>query len=136
MLVDVAISRRRVYRPESDPRALSGESGERCSPYSLVSSLAERDIYRDVNAVEDFRLSEEAQAWWQWLATQQKRDRRAMRPVITPPLPLENAGAADGVGCRRRDDAQMAEFQYFILGRRLRKPLLAGGISTRRMRIR
>lgn len=43
MLVDVA-TRRRVYQPESDPRAYPANP-ESASP-SLVSSLAERDIYR------------------------------------------------------------------------------------------
>ncbi len=51
-------------------RALSGKSGK-CQPYSLSSRRWLNVIYIDVNAVEDFHLSEEAQARWQLPTTQQ-----------------------------------------------------------------
>ncbi len=69
---------------EPDPRALSGEYERRSASSRRWLSV----IYIDVNAVEDFRLSEEAQAWWQIPATQQKlRQARDAQWVNTLPLP-------------------------------------------------
>lgn len=109
-------TRRRVYRPEPDPRALSGESGER---QSLQPSSRRwlNVIYIDVNAVEDFRLSEEAQAWWQMPATQQKlrqaRDAQWVDYATVTALKITALRMA-WTRFAARDDAQMAEFRHFI----------------------
>ncbi|VED45798.1 4-alpha-glucanotransferase (amylomaltase) [Raoultella terrigena] len=49
--------------------ALYPANPESASPYSPSSRRWLNVIYIDVNAVEDFRLSKEAQAWWQLPAT-------------------------------------------------------------------
>lgn len=51
--------------------ALYPANPESASPYSPSSRRWLNVIYIDVNAVEDFHLSEEAQAWWQLPTTQQ-----------------------------------------------------------------
>ena len=51
--------------------ALYPANPESASPYSPSSRRWLNVIYIDVNAVEDFQRSEEAQAWWQSPATQQ-----------------------------------------------------------------
>ncbi len=88
-------------------------------------------IYIDVNAVEDFRLSEEARAWWQMSATQQKAATgAAMRNKVdyatVTALRKSRRCGWRGRGFAARDDAQMAEFRRFIA--REASALLAGGI--------
>ncbi|UMX63143.1 4-alpha-glucanotransferase [Klebsiella pneumoniae] len=51
--------------------ALYPANPESASPHSPSSRRWLNVIYIDVNAVEDFQRSEEAQAWWQSPATQQ-----------------------------------------------------------------
>lgn len=71
MLVDVA-TRGGAFIGLNPIHALYPANPESASPYSPSSRRWLNVIYIDVNAVEDFRLSEEAQAWWQMPATQQK----------------------------------------------------------------
>lgn len=122
-------TRRRVYRPESDPRALSGESGERQSLQPLVSSLAERDIYRrqrrrrfpperrGTGMVANARHTAKA-------ATGARCAMGGLRYRYR----AENYGAADGVDavCRSRRCANGGVSSLYRPRRR--EPLLAGGI--------
>lgn len=122
-------TRRRVYRPEPDPRALSGESGERQSLQPLVSSLAERDIYRrqrrrrfpperrGTGMVANARHTAKA-------ATGARCAMGGLRYRYR----AENHGAADGVDavCRSRRCANGGVSSLYRPRRR--EPLLAGGI--------
>ncbi len=70
MLVDVA-KRGGSFIGLNPIHALYLANPESASPYSPSSRRWLNVIYIDVNAVEDFHLSEEAQAWWQLPTTQQ-----------------------------------------------------------------
>ncbi|MFP1497284.1 4-alpha-glucanotransferase [Escherichia coli] len=86
MLVDVA---KRGGSFIANPiHALYPANPESASPYSPSSRRWLNVIYIDVNAVEDFHLSEEAQAWWQLPTTYRRCNRRGMPTgSITPRLP-------------------------------------------------
>ncbi len=61
---------------------LSGESGERQSLQPLVSSLAERDIYRRQRRSKISVPYEEAQVWWQCPPHSKSCDRRARCAMV------------------------------------------------------
>ncbi|WP_435928693.1 4-alpha-glucanotransferase [Dryocola sp. BD613] len=70
MLVDVA-KRGGSFIGLNPIHALYPANPESASPYSPSSRRWLNVIYIDVNAVDDFLLSDEAQAWWKMPATQQ-----------------------------------------------------------------
>lgn len=74
-------------------------------------------IYIDVNAVEDFHLSEEAQAWWQLPTTQQTlqqaRDADWVDYSTVTALKMTALRMA-WKGFAQRDDEQMAAFRQFV----------------------
>ncbi|VDY37257.1 4-alpha-glucanotransferase [Salmonella enterica subsp. enterica serovar Daytona] len=129
MLVDVA-TRGGAFIGLNPIHALYPANPESASPYSPSSRRWLNVIYIDVNAVEDFRLSEEAQAWWQMPATQQKAatGARCAMGGLRYRYRAENHGAADGVDavCRSRRCANGGVSSLYRPRRR--EPLLAGGI--------
>lgn len=116
MLVDVA-TRGGAFIGLNPIHALYPANPESASPYSPSSRRWLNVIYIDVNAVEDFRLSEEAQAWWQMPATQQKlrqaRDAQWVDYATVTALKITALRMA-WTRFAARDDAQMAEFRHFI----------------------
>lgn len=74
-------------------------------------------IYIDVNAVDDFRLSKEAQAWWQKPATQQAlqraRDAEWVDYSAVTALKMTALRMA-WKSFSARDDEQMAAFRQFV----------------------
>ncbi len=74
-------------------------------------------IYIDVNAVEDFHLSEEAQAWWKLPTTQQTlqqaRDADWLDYSTVTALKMTALRMA-WKGFAQRDDEQMAAFRQFV----------------------
>lgn len=99
--------------------ALYPANPESASPYSPSSRRWLNIIYIDVNAVADFRNSEEAQAWWQLPTTQQTlrtaRDAEWVDYASVTALKL----AALSLAWRRfrqraDDDAQQAAFRQFV----------------------
>ena len=97
--------------------ALYPANPESASPYSPSSRRWMNVIYIDVNAVEDFAKSEEAQAWWKLPATQKKL--KAARDVVqvdyTAVTELKMT-ALRMVWKRfaKRNDEQMTAFRYFV----------------------
>ena len=73
MLADVA-KRGGAFIGLNPIHALYPANPESASPYSPSSRRWLNVIYIDVNGVEDFRLSKEAQAWWALPTTQQSLD--------------------------------------------------------------
>ncbi|MFR3707417.1 MAG: hypothetical protein ACLTXH_06500 [Enterobacter hormaechei] len=74
-----------IYRPQPDPRLYPADP-ESASPYSPSSRRWLNVIYIDVNALDDFKNSKEAQAWWKLDTTQQMLKQAAMRTgSIMPP---------------------------------------------------
>lgn len=74
-------------------------------------------IYIDVNAVEDFRNSDEAQAWWKMETTRQalQRARDAEWVDYASVTALKMAALRMAwKGFARRDDEQMAAFRAFV----------------------
>jgi 4-alpha-glucanotransferase len=65
--------------------ALYPANPESASPYSPSSRRWLNVIYIDVNAVEDFQRSEEAQAWWQSRRRSRPCRRRGKRMMWTIP---------------------------------------------------
>lgn len=116
MLVDVA-TRGGAFIGLNPIHALYPANPESASPYSPSSRRWLNVIYIDVNAVEDFRLSEEAQAWWQMPATQQQlrqaRDAQWVDYATVTALKITALRMA-WTRFAARDDAQMAEFRHFI----------------------
>ncbi len=91
------------------------KSGERQPIQPVFSPLAECD-YIDVNAVEDFHLSEEAQAWCSCRPRNRRCNRRGMPTgsIIHGYRP-KNDSITNGVErFRARDDEQMAAFRQFV----------------------
>ena len=74
-------------------------------------------IYIDVNAVEDFHLSEEAQAWWKLPTTQQTlqqaRDADWVDYSTVTALKMTALRMA-WKGFAQRDDEQMTAFRQFV----------------------
>jgi 4-alpha-glucanotransferase len=97
--------------------ALYPANPESASPYSPSSRRWLNVIYIDVNAVEDFRNSEEAQAWWKMDTTRQalQRARDAEWVDYASVTALKMAALRMAwKGFARRDDEQMAEFRAFV----------------------
>lgn len=116
MLVDVA-KRGGSFIGLNPIHALYPANPESASPYSPSSRRWLNVIYIDVNAVEDFRQSEEAQAWWQKPATQkalkQARDAEWVDYTAVTALKMTALRMA-WRGFTVRDDEQMAEFRHFV----------------------
>lgn len=97
--------------------ALYPANPESASPYSPSSRRWLNVIYIDVNAVEDFRNSEEAQAWWKMDTTRQAlqraRDGEWVDYASVTALKMAALRMA-WKGFARRDDEQMAEFRAFV----------------------
>lgn len=116
MLVDVA-KRGGAFIGLNPIHALYPANPESASPYSPSSRRWLNVIYIDVNAVDDFRLSEEAQAWWQMPTTQQtlKQVREAEWVDYSTVTALKLAALR--MAWKRfavRDDEQMAAFRHFV----------------------
>ncbi|WP_297196827.1 4-alpha-glucanotransferase [uncultured Pluralibacter sp.] len=97
--------------------ALYPANPESASPYSPSSRRWLNVLYIDVNSVEDFRLSEEAQAWWQLPDTQQllTAARQAEWVDYTSVTTLKMAALRLAWKTfSARDDEQMAEFRAFV----------------------
>ncbi|MDY7303272.1 4-alpha-glucanotransferase, partial [Acinetobacter baumannii] len=87
------------------------------SPYSPSSRRWLNVIYIDVNAVEDFRNSDEAQAWWKMDTTRQalQRARDAEWVDYASVTALKIAALRMAwKGFAQRDDEQMAAFRAFV----------------------
>ncbi|VUC72512.1 4-alpha-glucanotransferase [Salmonella sp. NCTC 11881] len=129
MLVDVA-TRGGAFIGLNPIHALYPANPESASPYSPSSRRWLNVIYIDVNAVEDFRLSEEAQAWWQMPATQQKlrqaRDAQWVDYATVTALKITALRMAWTRFCRSRRCANGGVSSLYRPRRR--EPLLAGGI--------
>ncbi|HFZ8996277.1 TPA: 4-alpha-glucanotransferase [Citrobacter freundii] len=97
--------------------ALYPANPESASPYSPSSRRWLNIVYIDVNAVEDFRLSEEAQAWWNMPTTQQAlqsaRDAEWVDYATVTALKMAALRMA-WKGFSARDDEQMAAFRHFV----------------------
>lgn len=97
--------------------ALYPANPESASPYSPSSRRWLNVIYIDVNAVEDFRLSKEAQAWWQLPATQQalQAARQTDDVDYTAVTALKmTALRMAWKGFSVRSDEAMTEFRQFV----------------------
>ena len=97
--------------------ALYPANPESASPYSPSSRRWLNVIYIDVNAVEDFRSSDEAQAWWKMETTRQalQRARDAEWVDYASVTALKMAALRMAwKGFARRDDEQMAAFRAFV----------------------
>ena len=97
--------------------ALYPANPESASPYSPSSRRWMNVIYIDVNALEDFRLSDEAQAWWKLPATQQKlkaaRDAEQVDYTAVTELKMTALRMAWKRFAKRHDEP-MAAFRYFV----------------------
>ncbi|MGU3415267.1 4-alpha-glucanotransferase [Enterobacteriaceae bacterium C34A] len=98
--------------------ALYPANPESASPYSPSSRRWLNVIYIDVNAVEDFGLSKEAQAWWKLPTTQQAlksaRDAEWVDYATVTALKITALRMA-WKGFSKRDDDRMAAFRQFAL---------------------
>lgn len=97
--------------------ALYPANPESASPYSPSSRRWLNVIYIDVNAVEDFRNSDEAQAWWKMETTRQalQRARDAEWVDYASVTALKMAALRMAwKGFARRDDEQMVAFRAFV----------------------
>ena len=97
--------------------ALYPANPESASPYSPSSRRWMNVIYIDVNAVEDFRLSDEAQAWWKLPATQQKLKAARDVELVDYTAVTELKMTALRMAWKRfakRHDEPMAAFRYFV----------------------
>ncbi|MCJ8727568.1 4-alpha-glucanotransferase, partial [Escherichia coli] len=116
MLVDVA-KRGGSFIGLNPIHALYLANPESASPYSPSSRRWLNVIYIDVNAVEDFHLSEEAQAWWQLPTTQQTlqqaRDADWVDYSTVTALKMTALRMA-WKGFAQRDDEQMTAFRQFV----------------------
>ena len=116
MLVDVA-KRGGSFIGLNPIHALYLANPESASPYSPSSRRWLNVIYIDVNAVEDFHLSEEAQAWWQLPTTQQTlqqaRDADWVDYSTVTTLKMTALRMA-WKGFAQRDDEQMTAFRQFV----------------------
>ncbi|MDM3279458.1 MULTISPECIES: 4-alpha-glucanotransferase [Citrobacter] len=116
MLVDVA-QRGGAFIGLNPIHALYPANPESASPYSPSSRRWLNVIYIDVNAVDDFHLSKEAQAWWQKPATQQAlqraRDAEWVDYSAVTALKMTALRMA-WKSFSARDDEQMAAFRQFV----------------------
>lgn len=97
--------------------ALYPANPESASPYSPSSRRWLNVIYIDVNALDDFRNSKEAQAWWAMSTTQQtlKRARDAEWVDYATVTALKMAALRLAwKGFAQRDDQQMTAFRQFV----------------------
>ncbi|EMH4164605.1 4-alpha-glucanotransferase [Pluralibacter gergoviae] len=97
--------------------ALYPANPESASPYSPSSRRWLNVLYIDMNSVEDFRLSEEAQAWWRLPDTQQllTAARAAEWVDYTSVTTLKMAALRLAWKTfSARDDEQMAAFRDFV----------------------
>lgn len=117
MLVEVA-QRGGAFIGLNPIHALYPANPESASPYSPSSRRWLNVIYIDVNAVDDFRLSKEAQAWWQKPATQQAlqcaRDTEWVDYSAVTALKMTALRMA-WKSFSARDDEQMAAFRQFVI---------------------
>ncbi|MEB6381259.1 4-alpha-glucanotransferase [Leclercia adecarboxylata] len=97
--------------------ALYPANPESASPYSPSSRRWLNVIYIDVNAVEDFRNNDEAQAWWGMETTrealQRARDAQWVDYATVTALKMAALRMA-WKGFAQRDDDQMAAFRDFV----------------------
>ncbi|WP_336667061.1 4-alpha-glucanotransferase [Enterobacter mori] len=97
--------------------ALYPANPESASPYSPSSRRWLNVIYIDVNALDDFKNSKEAQAWWNLSTTQQalKQARDADWVDYATVTALKMAALRLAwKGFSLRDDEQMAAFRQFV----------------------
>ncbi len=97
--------------------ALYPANPESASPYSPSSRRWLNVIYIDVNAVEDFQLSEEAQTWWKKPATQNALKAACDAVWVDYTAVTELKMTALRMAWTRfakRDDAQMTQFRHFV----------------------
>lgn len=97
--------------------ALYPANPESASPYSPSSRRWLNVIYIDVNALDDFKNSKEAQAWWRLETTQQmlKQARDAEWVDYSAVTSLKMAALRLAwKGFAKRDDEQMAAFRQFV----------------------
>ena len=98
--------------------ALYPANPESASPYSPSSRRWLNVIYIDVNALDDFQNSKEAQAWWKLSTTQQalKQARDADWVDYSTVTALKMAALRLAwKGFSQRDDEQMAAFRQFVM---------------------
>jgi 4-alpha-glucanotransferase len=97
--------------------ALYPANPESASPYSPSSRRWLNVIYIDVNAVEDFQHSEEAQAWWKKPATQKALKAACDAQWVDYTAVTELKMTALRMAWKHfapRSDAQMTEFRNFV----------------------
>jgi 4-alpha-glucanotransferase len=97
--------------------ALYPANPESASPYSPSSRRWLNVIYIDVNALDDFKNSKEAQAWWALSTTQQtlKQARDAEWVDYATVTALKMAALRMAwKSFSQRDDAQMSAFRQFV----------------------
>ncbi|AUJ83402.1 4-alpha-glucanotransferase [Enterobacter cancerogenus] len=97
--------------------ALYPANPESASPYSPSSRRWLNVIYIDVNALDDFKNSKEAQAWWRLETTQQmlKQARDAEWVDYSAVTSLKMAALRLAwKGFAKRDDEHMAAFRQFV----------------------
>ncbi|ATG02833.1 4-alpha-glucanotransferase [Lelliottia amnigena] len=97
--------------------ALYPANPESASPYSPSSRRWMNVIYIDVNALDDFKKSKDAQAWWKLSTTQQmlKHAREADWVDYSTVTSLKMAALRLAwKGFSARDDEQMTAFRQFI----------------------
>ena len=97
--------------------ALYPANPESASPYSPSSRRWLNVIYIDVNALDDFKNSKEAQAWWKLDTTKQmlKKAREAEWVDYAAVTSLKMAALRLAwTGFAKRDDDQMAAFRQFV----------------------
>ncbi|MDH1127149.1 4-alpha-glucanotransferase [Enterobacter sp. GD03975] len=98
--------------------ALYPANPESASPYSPSSRRWLNVIYIDVNALDDFKNSKEAQAWWKLDTTQQMlqqaRDAEWVDYATVTALKIAALRLA-WKGFAKRNDAQMATFRQFVM---------------------
>ncbi|WP_058910395.1 4-alpha-glucanotransferase [Entomohabitans teleogrylli] len=93
---------------------------ESASPYSPSSRRWLNIIYIDVNEVEDFRLSAEAQAWWELPQTRERvqsaRDAQYVDYTTVTSLKITALRLAWSRFCQRApDDDSVAAFRGFVV---------------------
>ncbi|NIY49404.1 4-alpha-glucanotransferase [Cedecea colo] len=118
MLVDVA-KRGGSFIGLNPIHALYPANPESASPYSPSSRRWLNVIYIDVNAVDDFLLSDEAQTWWKMPATQQSlkavRDARWVDYATVTALKMAALRMAwKQFSKRTARDEQVQAFQTFV----------------------
>lgn len=97
--------------------ALYPANPESASPYSPSSRRWLNVIYIDVNALDDFKNSKEAQAWWKLDTTKQmlKKAREAEWVDYAAVTSLKMAALRLAwTGFAKRDDDRMAAFRQFV----------------------